>query len=255
MDWSGFTNGLGETLASVMSFIFQLIVFAVIMLIGWLIAKGISRGLTFLFGKIGLQRLLDRSGISRLVAPMGIDPLDLIVKLVYYFILLITLQLALSAFGPSNPVSEIVNDIVAFLPSLFVAAIIVIVVAAIANVVGDLVAPALARYAFGDILRRIIVVAIVALGVIAALNQIGIAVSVTMPLLIAVLAAIVGVVIVGFGGGLIGPMRDRWERWIGALEEASAKPAPAAAAPQQPQTPPQRPVPPQAPADGQAPQQ
>jgi len=233
MDWFG----LGAVLSGIGNFILQLIVFLIILLIGWLIAKSIAKALEFLFKKIGFQRLLDRAGISRLLAPTGIDPLTLVVKLVYYFILLIALLLALGAFGPSNPVAGIVEEIIGWLPRVFVAIVIVIVVAAIANFVGEIMRPALARFRFGGLLTRIVTITIIAMGAIAALNQIGVAVTVTMPILIAVLAALAGIAIVGIGGGLIDPMRSRWEKWLGAMEselnsaKASASTAPRASTP------------------------
>ncbi|MBO0980135.1 hypothetical protein [Microbacterium sp. SD291] len=231
MDWSGFGVGIGGMLAGIGNFVLQLIVFLVILLIGWLIAKSVAKALEFLFKKIGFQRLLDRAGITRLLAPTGIDPLTLVVKLVYYFILLIALLLALGAFGPSNPVSGIVEEIIAWLPRVFVAIIIVIVVAAIANFVADIMRPALAKFRFGPVLTRIVTITIIAMGVIAALNQIGVAVTVTMPILIAVLAAVVGIAVVGIGGGLIGPMRSRWENWLGTME-SELKSAPSGSAAQ-----------------------
>jgi hypothetical protein len=54
-------------------------------------------------------------------------------------------------------------------------------------------------------------VLIIGFGVIAALDQVGVAGSVTTPVLIAVLATIGGVIVVGVGGGLVQPMQDRWE--------------------------------------------
>ncbi|QMU97565.1 hypothetical protein FVO59_10290 [Microbacterium esteraromaticum] len=249
MDW----NGLGGLLAGIGHFLLQLLVFFIILLIGWLIAKSIAKGLEFLFKRLGFQRLLERAGISRLLAPTGIDPLTLVVKLVYYFILLIALLLALGAFGPSNPVAGIVQDIIAWLPRLFVAIVIVIVVAAIANFVGDLMRPALSRFRFGALLTRIVTITIIAMGAIAALNQIGVAVTVTMPILIAVLAALAGIAIVGIGGGLIEPMRTRWEKWLGSMESELAAPSGASApprasdAPQSASVPPAPPAPPSAP--------
>lgn len=233
MDW----NGLGGLLAGIGHFLLQLLVFFIILLIGWLIAKSVAKGLEYLFKRLGFQRLLDKAGISRLLAPTGIDPLTLVVKLVYYFILLIALLLALGAFGPSNPVSGIVQDIIAWLPRLFVAIVIVIVVAAIANFVGDLMRPALSRFRFGPLLTRIVTITIIAMGVIAALNQIGVAVTVTMPILIAVLAALAGIAIVGIGGGLIEPMRTRWEKWLGSMESELAAPSGAPASAQSTSTP------------------
>jgi hypothetical protein len=60
---------------------------------------------------------------------------------------------------------------------------------------------------------------IIALGVIAALSQIGVAVAVTLPVLIAVLATVGGILVVGVGGGLVRPMQQRWERWLLRAEE------------------------------------
>ena len=230
MDWFG----MGGLLAGIGSFLLQLVVFFLILLVGWLIAKSLAKGLEFVLKRIGFQALLDRAGITKLLAPTGIDPLTLVVKIVYYFVLLIALLLALGAFGPSNPVAGIVHDIIAWLPRVFVAIVIIIVVAAIANFVGDLMRPALAKFRFGALLTRIVTISIIAMGVIAALNQIGVAITVTMPILIAVLTAIVGIAIVGIGGGLIQPMRSRWENWLGTMESELASPSGGAAAPSDP---------------------
>ncbi len=51
---------------------------------------------------------------------------------------------------------------------------------------------------------------------IAALNQVGIATAVTTPVLVAVLATIAGILVFGVGGGLVGPMLQRWVLWLAA---------------------------------------
>lgn len=56
------------------------------------------------------------------------------------------------------------------------------------------------------------------LGVVAALNQVGVATTVTTPVLITILATIGGVIVVGAGGGLIRPMQSRWEQWLSNAE-------------------------------------
>jgi uncharacterized membrane protein len=45
-----------------------------------------------------------------------------------------------------------------------------------------------------------------------------VALTVTMPVLIAVLATVAGILIVGAGGGLIKPAQARWERLLEAAE-------------------------------------
>ncbi|WP_460701646.1 mechanosensitive ion channel family protein [Myceligenerans halotolerans] len=210
-------SGLTHAWSSIASFVPKLLVFLVILFIGWIIAKAIARFVGMILNRVGFTKLLDRAGAGRMLAGSGVEPISLLTKIIYYFILLIVLQLALSAFGPTNPVSEIVNDIVGWLPQLVVAIVIVVIAGAIANAVKDLLTSTMGGVSYGELVAKIAQVAILFLGVVAALNQIGIAVSVTTSVLTAVLATIAGILIVGVGGGLIGPMRTKWEGWLAGI--------------------------------------
>jgi len=216
-------TSLEDTLSSVMKFVPKLLVFLVILVIAWLIAKAVSKFLGIVLQRLGFSALLTKAGADDVLRSAQIEPIRLITKLAYYFILLIGLQLALTAFGPANPVSQLVNDIVLWLPQAFVAIVIVVIAGAVANAVKDLLGAALGGVSYGALLAKIAAGFIIALGVIAALNQIGIGTAVTLPVLIAVLATIGGILVVGVGGGLIGPMRHRWEGWLTQLSaDASA---------------------------------
>ncbi|MET4146257.1 hypothetical protein [Arthrobacter sp. UYCo732] len=83
--------------------------------------------------------------------------------------------------------------------------IIVIISASVAAGVKTLIQGSLGGLFYGSTLGNIASIFIlgIGIGIIAALNQVDIATTVTNPILIAVLAAIVGVIIVGVGGGLI----------------------------------------------------
>lgn len=218
IDWE---QPLRQTWASLADFIPKFVVFLVILVIGILIAKAVSKAVGLVLGKVGFEKVLDKSGANNLLAGSDIKPIGLLTKLVYYFILLIALQLALSSFGPGNPVAAIVDDIVKWLPQAVVAIVIVIIAGAVANAVKDILGSALGGVSYGALLTKIVGAFIIALGVIAALNQIGIGTTVTMPVLIAVLATISGVAIVGVGGGLIGPMARRWDGWLANLNQPS----------------------------------
>lgn len=143
-------------------------------------------------------------------------------KIVYYALLLFVLQLAFGVFGP-NPISDLLQGVIAFLPKAVVAIIIVVVAAAIAAAVKDLIAGALGGLSYGKLLANIASVFILGLGIIAALNQVEIAVSVTLPVLVAVLATLAGILVVGVGGGLIKPMQARWERYLMVAEQESSR--------------------------------
>ncbi|WP_436495525.1 mechanosensitive ion channel family protein [Actinokineospora sp. HUAS TT18] len=211
-------EGLGAAWSMVATFVPKLLGFLIILLIGWLIAKAVSKGLSMVMGKLGFSRLMEKTGMSNMARNSGVDVGAILVKLVYYFILLIALQLAFGVFGESNPVSQLLNQVIAFLPRILVAIVLLVVAAAVAKVVRDLITSALGSRPFGPMLGTVAYVFIIAFGVIAALNQVEIATTVTMPVLITVLATIGGILVVGLGGGLIKPMSDRWSGWLERMQ-------------------------------------
>ncbi|MGH3734601.1 MAG: mechanosensitive ion channel family protein [Micromonosporaceae bacterium] len=202
---------LQNALGSVVAVAPKILLFLVILVVGWIVAKLLLNLVAKLLNRVGFDRAVERGGLRRWTG--NSEPSQLTAKLVYYGVLLIALQMAFGVFGP-NPISNIINAIVAFLPLAFVALVIVVITAAIATAVKDVITSALGGVSYGRMLGTIAQVFILGLGVIAALNQVGIAMTVTMPVLIAILATVGGVIVVGAGGGLIGPMRSRWERWL-----------------------------------------
>ena len=157
-----------------------------------------------------------------MLADSRVDASGIIAKLLYYAILLITLQIAFGVWGP-NPVSDVLTGHRH--------------VAAVRGGRGDHrrgrrgdraggARPAdAARWAGCPTARCIGTIASVfvwGLGLIAALNQIGVATTVTLPVLITVLATIGGIAVVGVGGGLVRPMQARWDRWLNRAEDGAA---------------------------------
>ena len=220
-----FSSGLTDAWSTVARIVPKFVGFLVILVIGWFIARLLARALDTLLRKMGFERLAERGGISRALANSKYDATRIVSKVVYYALLLITLQLALGVFG-SNPVSTMINGVVAWLPRGLVALVIVVVAAAMARVVRDLVGGALSSLSYGNTLATIASVFVLGIGIIAALGQAGIATTITGPILFAVLAAIVGVLVVGVGGGLVQPMRERWERMLNTAENEVRSAAP-----------------------------
>ncbi|WP_163511516.1 mechanosensitive ion channel family protein [Fodinicola acaciae] len=225
-------DGLGAAWTSIATFVPKLVGFLVILLIGWLIAKGISKAVEMLLTRTGFPRLIERSGLGGVMSRANFDATTLIVKLVYYFILLMALQLALTPFGSSNPVSQLLNQVVAFLPRIAVAIVLVVVAAAVGKVVSDLIRTALGNRAYAGLLGTVAQVFLVALGIIAALNQMDIATTVTTPVLIFILATVGGILVVGIGGGMVKPMQQRTDGWLSRMEsELKSRPAASATPP------------------------
>ncbi|SER84202.1 mechanosensitive ion channel family protein [Lentzea albida] len=213
-----FGQGLTDAWRAVATFVPKLAAFLLILLVGWFVAKAVAKLVDKVLERVGFDRLVERGGIRQMLAHSKYDASDLIAKLVYYALLLITLQIAFGVWGP-NPVSDLLTGIVAWLPRAAVAIIIVVVAGAVANAVRDFIGGALGGLSYGRVLANIASIFIWALGIIAALNQIGVATTVTTPVLIAVLATVGGILVVGVGGGLVRPMQQRWERWLGRAEQ------------------------------------
>lgn len=213
-----FENGL----AAVIAFVPLALLFLLILIVGLIVAKLLSKALAKLLEKVGFDRVVERGGVKNALANSKLDPSDIIAKILYYTLVLFVLQFAFGVFGP-NPVSDLLGSIIAFLPKIIVAIIIIVIAAAIAAGAKALIQNTLGGLSYGKVLANIASIFILFIGVTAALNQIEVATSVTTPILIAVLAIIAGVIIVGAGGGLIKPMQARWESYLTKAEEEAPK--------------------------------
>ncbi|GHC76432.1 hypothetical protein GCM10007079_12750 [Nocardiopsis terrae] len=215
-------QGLTDAWQTIVGFVPMLLGFLVILVLGWIIAwfvgKAVGKGLH----SVGLDRALHRGGVGEYFERSRWTASELCGKIIYYVGLLFVLTMAFNVFGP-NPVSTLLSDVIAWIPNGLVALVIVVVTAMIAKAVRDLVTGALGGLSYGRLLANVAAVAILALGVIAALNQMGVAVSVTLPVLIAALATVGGILIVGVGGGMIKPMQSRWARWLEVAERETGQ--------------------------------
>lgn len=216
------SDSLKAGLTSIVVFVPKLLAFLAILIIGLLIAKAISKAISKLLTRVGFDKAVERGGIKKALESSKFDASDIVAKILYYALVLFVLQLAFGVFGP-NPISDLIYKIIAFLPALVVAIIIVIIAAAIAAGVKTLIQGTLGGLSYGRTLANIASLFILFLGVVAALNQIGVATTVTTPVLITILAIIGGVIIVGAGGGLIKPMQARWESYLSKAEEEAPK--------------------------------
>ena len=213
-------NALDQGLNTVATFVPKLVMFLLILIIGILVAKAIGKAVEKVLERVGFDEAVERGGIRRALAASEYDASDVVSKIVYYALFLFVLQLAFGVFGP-NPVSDLLTQVIAFLPRLLVAIVIVVITAAIAAGAKSLIEGTLGGLSYGKVLANIASVFILALGVIAALNQIGVATAVTTPVLITVLATVGGILVIGVGGGLIRPMAKRWEGWLARAEQES----------------------------------
>lgn len=217
-----FPAALQNGLAAVIAFVPLALLFLLILVVGLIVAKLIEKGLSRLLTKVGFDRAVERGGIKKALANSKLDASDIVSKIIYSTLVLFVLQFAFGVFG-RNPVSDLLAGIIGFLPKIIVAIIIIVIAAAIAAGVKGLIQNTLGGLSYGKVLANVAAVFILFLGATAALNQVGIATTVTTPILIAVLAIVAGVIIVGAGGGLIKPMQQRWESILTKAEAEAPK--------------------------------
>ena len=205
-------NALGTFLA----FLPQLVFFLVILIVGFVLAKVLTKVLAKLLQKVGFNKLVERGGLK-------IDAATVASKIIFYTLMLFVLSAAFGVFGPTNPVSAFLRAVIAYLPLVFVAIVIVVIAAAIAAAAKGLIQNSLGALSYGKVLANIVSGLILAFGVIAALNQLGIAANVVNAVLYAFLAALVGIAIVAVGGGGIKTMSQRWEQTAARYDEEKPK--------------------------------
>jgi Conserved TM helix len=206
-------DAVRDGLSTVAEFVPKLVLFLVILVVGIIIAKLIAKALNAVLERVGFDKAVERGGVRQALANSKMDASDIVAKLIYYTLLLFVLQLAFGVFGP-NPISALIEDVIRFLPSLIVAIIILVVAASIAAAIKGLLQNMLGGLSYGKTLANIASIFILFLGIVAALNQVGVATTVTTPVLITILATVGGVIVVGVGGGLIRPMQQRWESYL-----------------------------------------
>ncbi|GAA2738196.1 mechanosensitive ion channel family protein [Actinocorallia aurantiaca] len=217
-----FGDTLRDVFDTVIRTVPQIVVFILVLVIGWIIAKVLRNVVGRLLEKARFNRLTERGWLSRAMDRSEYTASGLVAALVYYAVLLITLQLAFGVFGP-NPISSLLSAVVAWIPRAIVAIVLIVVAAAIGHALKNLVDGAIGELSYGRLLANLVEIFVIVLGVIAALNQVGIATTVTTPVLIAVLATVGAVIAIGVGGGMVRPMQQRWERWLTDLETETSR--------------------------------
>ncbi|MBA2394380.1 MAG: hypothetical protein H0V70_16755 [Ktedonobacteraceae bacterium] len=198
-------NAFSQALNLIFTFVPKLIGFLILLLIGWIIATLLKKALLLVLGKIGVDRLGERIGLSRLGEQVGmqITISTILAQIVYWFVFLIFLVPATDALGLSA-VSGILNTLIAFIPNVFVAIIVLFLGVLAANFVATLILRVMGRSQVGNpiIFANIARYAILGFVAIVALEQLQIAPALLNILFTAVIgsAAVAFALAFGLGG-------------------------------------------------------
>src|SRR5205814_10659014 len=212
-------SALGHALDLLLVFIPLLLGFLLILLVGYLIAAALRRAVTFLLRKIGFDNLANRIGLTRLEQRMGVrlDPAGVLGKIVFWFILLVFLVPATNALG-LTAVSGILNTMIAYIPNVFVAILVLFLGTLAATFVADIVRGATASANVGNpnIFANIARYSIMGFAALVALEQLQIAPALINELFGAIVAA--AALAFGLAFGLGG--RETAQRYLNRSENS-----------------------------------
>ncbi len=233
---SSLQTGITDLFSSLFSFLPKLVGFLLILLIGMFVAKLIGRVIRRVFKAINLDHYLDKAGIGGPLERAGYaDSGKFVAKIIYYMIMLIVLKLAFGALG-IDALNEPFDKLIAWIPQLLVALILLVVGGIVANVVSDLVRGATATQSWGNMAVTAAKVGVWWIFGMAALDQAGIATDLVDTLMTTVFASLGAILIIKYGVGGIWAARDRfWPNVYDTVSSSTASktPAPAPRPPQQ----------------------
>src|SRR5579872_5040972 len=197
-------SALGHALDVLLVFVPLLLGFLVILLVGYIIASVVSKAVVFLLRKIGFDRLAQRVGLTRMEQRMGVklDPAGVLGKIVFWFLFLIFLVPATNALGLTS-VSGILNTLIAYIPNVFVAVLVLFLGTLGATFVADIVRGATASTNIGNpnIFANIARWAIIGFAALIALEQLQIAPALLDELFGAIVGATALALALAFGLG------------------------------------------------------
>lgn len=182
----------------------------VILLLGWFIAKWIARIVRRLLDNDKVRGVFDKIGIGQALSDAGYSAANLVATIVYGFLMLIVLLVTAEALQLAE-LSDLLRRLVAFLPQLFIAVVIVMIAALIGRFAADLVRPWGERQNL-TWAATAIQVGLVLFGVITALDLLGIGI-VTNTVLTAVLGTVGLALAIAFGVGGIDAAKLWWARY------------------------------------------
>jgi hypothetical protein len=186
-------TSLAAAMALFLSAIPKIIGFAIILIVGWVIASLIDRGLAAILRRVRFNEFAERSGFADFVDKMnvGIDSAGMIGLVVKWFVRLIALVVAFDALG-LPAVSDVLREFLMWMPNVVVALVVLIIGGLAARALSNLVrgSAAEAGISNANFLAKLASVLVWAFAIVVAVNQIGIASTLVNTLFMAFVGAL-----------------------------------------------------------------
>lgn len=206
------STSLSDVGAAIGEWLPRIVAAILVLLVGLFIARIIRRIVKRLFEVEAVSSFLDRVGIGGAVRDSGYSVADVAARVVYGFLALIVLLITSQTLG-IDALTNLLQELIAWLPRLLVALIILAVAALVADFVASLVQPWAERKgsSFGWV-DNAIRIGIIVFGLLTALDYLGIGV-ITNTLFTVVSGAAGLILAIAFGVGGIDTAKRWWEKY------------------------------------------
>lgn len=219
-------TALSAALISFVTALPSLIGALILLAIGWFVAGLIGSFLARVLRMVRFEELAERSGVTGFLRRANIraDAAGVIGGIVKWYVRLVFVVMAANAVG-LTAVSGIVNQILAFLPNLLVAILILGAFSWLATLVKNLVTGAIdtAGLPNANALGTLSFATVLAFGIVAAANQIGVAATLINTLFMGVVGALALAFGLAFGLGGRDQAAQIWADWRGHARSAMDK--------------------------------
>ncbi len=198
---NSFNQLLGETVV----YLHNILAALVLLVIGYIVARILRTVLTNALRAIKFDQITDRAGVGQALKAAGtnLDAAAVLAALVYWFVFLFFINAALNALGLVQ-ITVFITAILAYLPNVFVAIIILIVGALFANIMAKIATGAASEAGLGtaSLIGNVARYAILGFAVLTALTQLHVGENMIQILFAGLIAmlAIAGGLAFGLGG-------------------------------------------------------
>jgi hypothetical protein len=187
---------------------------AVILLTGYFLARQIQRWVDDLLKRMDFNRMAAAGGLDEVVGRAGsrLDPVHAIGKLVFWLVMLVVILLASTALGLES-INEMFGRMLAFIPTLIAAIVVVILGMIVGEFVRALILASAGTVAGVPTLAKLAKGAVILISTFMALQEVGVAEEIVTAAFTLILGAVALAVGLAFGLGnrdLAGEVTRRW---------------------------------------------
>jgi len=212
-----------DAFSMILSAIPRILGFIVVVAIGWFVSTILARAVTGLLRAIRFDELARKAGLADFLAKMstGTDSAGVVAGLVKWLVRIVVLLVAFDVLG-LPAVSDVMRQLLLWLPNLVVAIFVLFIGGIAARALGNIVRGATAESGFSnpETLANVVRTTVWAFAIVVAINQLGIATNLINTLFTGFVGALAVALGLAFGLGGRDLASRTLENWYDQAQEA-----------------------------------